>query len=872
MFRLFEREQEEPKLFEIISQEDQEDNYDILVESIVNEVYAETFFKQLYKNCSDHPLELCLNLELINEIQFVDFEVEIEDKKVKSKIIIKEKGEEQYSDSISSGNTGIYVENDEYNRDKYLIHLGNIEPNKTVFIKYHFIQILKSNNLNYIYKLMNSFPSINDKLKPKSMKVKIKFDTIFPIVKFESKASYYNSKIKNKYNDDRAIEVEIMLKESIFYNSDSYDKYKSPISFEFQTKDYEIPKLYKQYDSKNDETSFLFRNFKDFKEINDLEKKESEKNTSGIYYFVFNEKCGLNSDYLKTFLKTFLSLLPEGSYYQIIEYGTCLKLYNIKPLQCSSKNYEKTINKININNSNQIFYNYDHINEVFEYINTYGDNNNSPKFLFILNERCNTENNIFNKIHLNENIKNNCHIYMYEFWEKNNIIISIENYNIISITSYQDPEKSSFHFIQEESLKEMIKNQLYHMSHNIIYDINITNSNNKLLYYFKNDNTYLFIMKGKVNGQIDINNNYTLNGIYYKNKLSFNEKNIVTLNEGDFLAKTIIYNIIQNEINDDETVDNIKKLSKKYKILCKYTSLFGIIENNENTQEGNMQLNYNYIINRSNNNIESLFNNNNNQTSGGLFGNNNNNNQSSRSIFGNNNNYNSRGGLFGNNYNNQNSGSLFGNNNNYSSGGGLFGNNYNNRSSQILFGTNNSQKTEVLFGNNYNNNACNTNLLVNYNNTQTSNGVFSNNNNQTSGNYNSNNSLFGNNRNTQTSDALFANNNNNTQTSGVNNQNEIDYIYNDNLLKEVIKTMDNEGYWNENEYTRKILKMKATIYEKIKKLVNNDKIAITFIILYYILNEVKEEITKFSDYINKAKLYLTKNNNSYEEIKSKLGL
>ena len=83
--------------------------------------------------------------------------------------------------------------------------------------------------------------------------------------------------------------------------------------------------------------------------------------------------------------------------------------------------------------------------------------------------------------------------------------------------------------------------------------------------------------------------------------------------------------------------------------------------------------------------------------------------------------------------------------------------------------------------------------------------------------------------------------------------------------------MDNEGYWNENEYTKKILKMEETIYEKVKKLVNNDKISITFIILYYILNEVKEG-TEYFDIINKAKQYLTKNNNTYEEIKSKLGL
>ena len=73
------------------------------------------------------------------------------------------------------------------------------------------------------------------------------------------------------------------------------------------------------------------------------------------------------------------------------------------------------------------------------------------------------------------------------------------------------------------------------------------------------------------------------------------------------MAKTIIHNIIKNQINDNNNENKIKILSKKYKILCRYTWLFGIIENNENIQEGNMQLNNNYIINRNNQNSRILY-------------------------------------------------------------------------------------------------------------------------------------------------------------------------------------------------------------------------------------------------------------------------
>ena len=107
-------------------------NNDVLMEIYVNEAYAETFIKQTYENIYSYPVELIVDLPKKNGVQFVDFEVEINDKKVKSKLISKEKAVEKYSDAIASGNTGIYSE---YNKelDKYIIHLGNIEPHTNVF-------------------------------------------------------------------------------------------------------------------------------------------------------------------------------------------------------------------------------------------------------------------------------------------------------------------------------------------------------------------------------------------------------------------------------------------------------------------------------------------------------------------------------------------------------------------------------------------------------------------------------------------------------------------------------------------------------------------------------------------------------------------
>ena len=79
-----------------------------------------------------------------------------------------------------------------------------------------------------------------------------------------------------------------------------------------------------------------------------------------------------------------------------------------------------------------------------------------------------------------------------------------------------------------------------------------------------------------------------------------------------------------------------------------------------------------------------------------------------------------------------------------------------------------------------------------------------------------------------------------------------------------------EGSWEENQYTKYILEIKSDIYNQVKSLVNNDKIAVTFVILFYILNDRKEKIPEYSNIIIKAKIFLANNNYSYELIRSKI--
>ena len=65
------------------------DKYDIYVESFINEGFVETYFIQYYHNKSNNKINVFYNIpiNICKEMQFVDFEIEIEDKKIKSKII-----------------------------------------------------------------------------------------------------------------------------------------------------------------------------------------------------------------------------------------------------------------------------------------------------------------------------------------------------------------------------------------------------------------------------------------------------------------------------------------------------------------------------------------------------------------------------------------------------------------------------------------------------------------------------------------------------------------------------------------------------------------------------------------------------------------
>ena len=154
----------------------------------------------------------------------------------------------------------------------------------------------------------------------------------------------------------------------------------------------------------------------------------------------------------------------------------------------------------------------------------------------------------------------------------------------------------------EANLSETFMRQIQDIKNEIYDEVKFTlendNINELLLDFNRNEflsdnhlSNYFFTLKGKASGQIHINNVYRKDEDEIKNSYSFNESQMINLKEGDILSKIIAHNIIQKrKVNNAE----IKKLSEKYKILCKYTILSG--EEEELFKDDNNNLNDNHCF------------------------------------------------------------------------------------------------------------------------------------------------------------------------------------------------------------------------------------------------------------------------------------
>ena len=144
----------------------------------VNEFYVKTIVTQKFLNSKENPIELKIILNQKKDNIFSSFNCQIGDSiKVKSKIIRKEKAEEKYTDTISSGNSAMYVT---YDNTKIIINMGNIPPKTEVIFISEFIQLFEPSNI-ISFKINQNLPIFNEDqitYNNKEIKGKITIKTI----------------------------------------------------------------------------------------------------------------------------------------------------------------------------------------------------------------------------------------------------------------------------------------------------------------------------------------------------------------------------------------------------------------------------------------------------------------------------------------------------------------------------------------------------------------------------------------------------------------------------------------------------------------------------------------------------------------------
>ena len=373
----------------------------IIYETInANEIFAKTQIYQTFSNDYNFPLEIKIEIPLLNNYTLTKFNIKLDNKIIISKILEKEKGEEKYTDEISSGNTA-FLGNIFDSGEKMEINIGNLLPGKIVELMTEYIQLIQSEDMSYCLNVIQLYPKIVlNKNKSENnifsqyyfrgIKCNINLSTNNQLTRFiilnKRKDISYETKIHDNLSFAR---VSFNSKNLEDKNTNSY-KFKSlpysPLKIIFRTENINIPVLYSQYDDIKNETSYLIHymlqdqaipsnftnmimnlendenrqklenydisNFIDMdNSINYYQKYYNMNNLNNIsypscYIFLIDQSGSMTGNPIKILKKTlilFIKSLPFNSYFQIIGFGTNFIKYNEIPLIYNKTNVNEII-------------------------------------------------------------------------------------------------------------------------------------------------------------------------------------------------------------------------------------------------------------------------------------------------------------------------------------------------------------------------------------------------------------------------------------------------------------------------------------------------------------------------------------------------
>ena len=516
----------------------------------INEIFATTEVIENYENNSNSPIELIIEIPIRTEIIFDHFIARIKDKVIRSKIIESEKGEEKYNDAIAKGNTGI---TSTYNIEEklYILKIGNILPKENLELKIYFIQFITIKNSLYVLNLMKYFPKIKDN-NCKDIKGKIIIETNSKITKLisinEPQYSNENKKciIEYNMNDDKIL---------------------------FTTEEMLKPILISQYNNKTNETNYILNYYN-----NNNDNNINSKRYPCLFIFLIDQSASMVGSSIKNVSKALNNLLislPNNSYYQLIGFGSNYKKYNVKPIINTNENINDSLIIINSLKAEL------------------GGTNISLPLKNILNESYLDYKNIFlskhiilltdGEINLGEDIIELINIHNNEF--KLHSIGIGNNVNRKLIINSSLAGDGTYYFVDDSS---NIENKVFEILNNCskeyinkyyftlidkLYElqpVNYTTYNNESL-------NYCFIKEGNYKNDINIKFNWENFDNKFEKEFIFKSHDIIQLSEGEELSKLMIgldlkYNNSYSQIKQIE-------LSKKYEVLCKYTTLFAELEN-----------------------------------------------------------------------------------------------------------------------------------------------------------------------------------------------------------------------------------------------------------------------------------------------------
>ena len=575
------------------------------IDSHVNELFSKTNVTQKFKNESQNPIELKIYIDKNDNIIFSSFNAKIGDSiSVQSKVIKKEKAETKYVDSISSGNAAIFVSEDPYD-NKIIIHMGNIPANEEVIFISEFIQFIEVSK-SYEFEMFRNLPIFKGKdeyYQNNELKGKINIETKNKIIKIEKEILMKELNIKEeKYLNEEKNKYLISYEINQLPNYRDYSREYIPSSkiyFEFESnQNLDEPLIYSQKSKFNkNELNYIIQ----YK--NKIIKKPNETQlimNPALFIFLIDQSgsmCGSAIKIASKGLKLFLQSLPAKSYYQIIGFGTNYVKYDESPKEYTQENINKSIKIIDSLRANlggtDI---YSPLNYIYNSHESH-DKIKLPRKIFLL-----TDGEIEDKKKTLDLIyKNSSKYFIYSIGIGNYFDEDlIKNAGIIG--------KGSYHFCKEletinPTIVKAIRNSIMPYCQNLnikssldnenliknksIPDIILDNQIINLIYIINNENN-------NHNNKIYLEINYLLNNEKINKKY---EMISLQLPDGEELSKLIINNYLNNSNLDED--DKIK-LALKYQVFTKNTSLFAEIELSDKITE---EMKKEIIGNKENNGI-----------------------------------------------------------------------------------------------------------------------------------------------------------------------------------------------------------------------------------------------------------------------------